>query len=51
MKIMRILPSMDFGGIERGVYDFSKKAIELRNEVIIVSGFGRFLPDLMRRGV
>lgn len=51
MKIMRVLPSMDFGGIERGVYDFSKKAIELGHQVIIVSGYGRFLPELIEKGI
>jgi glycosyltransferase involved in cell wall biosynthesis len=51
MKIMRVLPSMDYGGIERGVYDFSKKAILLGHEVIIVSGYGRFIPPLLEKGV
>lgn len=51
MKIMRVLPSMDFGGIERGVYDFSKKAIEFGHEIIIVSSYGKFLPELIEKGV
>ncbi|HOV21586.1 MAG TPA: glycosyltransferase family 4 protein [bacterium] len=45
---MRVLPSMDFGGIERGVYDFSIKASELGHEIIIVSGYGRFIPQLIK---
>ncbi len=51
MKIMRVLPSMDYGGIERGVYDFSKKAVLLGNEIIIVSGPGRFIPSLLEKGI
>jgi len=50
MKILRVLPSMDFGGIERGVYDFSRKAIELGHNVVIVSGPGRFIPPLLEKG-
>jgi glycosyltransferase involved in cell wall biosynthesis len=51
MKIMRVLPSMDYGGIERGVYDFSKKAILFGHEIIIVSGPGRFISPLLAKGV
>ncbi|MGC8976844.1 MAG: glycosyltransferase family 4 protein [Candidatus Ratteibacteria bacterium] len=51
MKIMRVLHSMDYGGIERGVYDFSKKAIELGHEIVIVSWYGRFLPELIEKGI
>jgi len=51
MKIMRVLPSMDYGGIERGGYDFSRKAILLGHEIIIVSGPGRFIPPLLEKGV
>ena len=51
MKIMRVLPSMDYGGIERGVYDFSKKTVFLGHDVIIVSGPGRFIPPLLEIGV
>jgi glycosyltransferase involved in cell wall biosynthesis len=51
MKILRVLPSMDFGGIERGVYDFSVKATELGHTVTVVSGKGRFIPLLTKTGV
>jgi glycosyltransferase involved in cell wall biosynthesis len=51
MKILHILPSMDLGGIERGVYDFSIKASELGNEVIIACGNGRFIPPLIEKGI
>jgi len=51
MKIMRILPSMDFGGIERGVYDFSKRAVKLGHKIVIISGYGRFIPSLIENGI
>ncbi|MCM8803867.1 MAG: glycosyltransferase family 4 protein [Candidatus Omnitrophica bacterium] len=51
MKIIRVLPSMDFGGIERGVYDFSKKVIQLGHKIIIISSYGKFLPELMEKGI
>jgi len=51
MKILRILPSMDFGGIERGVHDFSIRAVEMGHEVIVASGPGRFIPSMEKRGV
>jgi len=51
MKILRVLPSMDFGGIERGVYDFSLRAVSLGHKVVIVSGPGRFIPPLIEKGI
>ena len=51
MKILRVLPAMDFGGIERGVYDFSLKATELGNEAVIVSEDGRFIDTLKKKGI
>ena len=51
MKILRVLPSMDFAGIERGVYDFSLCADRMGHKVIIVSGFGRFIPLLKNKGI
>ncbi len=51
MKILRVLPSMDFGGIERGVYDFSLKALELGHNVVVACGNGRFVPSLIEKGI
>ncbi|MCM8769775.1 MAG: glycosyltransferase family 4 protein [Candidatus Omnitrophica bacterium] len=51
MKILRVLPSMDFGGIERGVYDFSLAATSLGHKVIVVSGPGRFIAPLIEKGI
>jgi len=51
MKILRVLPSMDFGGIERGVYDFSSVATISGHKVVIVSGPGRFIPPLIEKGI
>lgn len=42
---------MDFGGIERGVYDFSLKATELGHEVVVASGSGRFASLLKENGI
>ncbi len=42
---------MDFGGIERGVYDFSLAASELGHIVVVASGNGRFLPFLTEKGI
>lgn len=39
---------MDYGGIERGVYDFSKGASEKGHQIVIVSGYGRFIPELIK---
>jgi len=51
MKILRILPAMDFGGIERGVRDFSLKAAEMGHNVVIASGNGRFIGTLKAKGI
>ncbi|MCL5674181.1 MAG: glycosyltransferase family 4 protein [Candidatus Omnitrophica bacterium] len=51
MKILRVLPSMDFAGIERGVYDFSLEADRMGHHVIVVSGYGRFIPLLKQKGI
>ncbi len=42
---------MDFGGIERGVCDFSIKAKELGHDVTVTSGAGRFIPILREKGI
>ncbi len=42
---------MDFGGIERGVYDFALKARETGHSVAIVSGGGAFIRLLQGAGI
>lgn len=42
---------MDFGGIERGVYDFSLRAAELGHTVAVAGGNGSFIPLLKEKGI
>lgn len=51
MKILRILPAMDFGGIERGVRDFSLKAAEWGHKIVVAAQYGRFAEDLQEKGI
>ncbi|MGI6596066.1 MAG: glycosyltransferase family 4 protein [Candidatus Ratteibacteria bacterium] len=50
MKILRVLPSMGIGGIEKSVYDFTIEALSLGHKVVIASGPGELLPFLHSKG-
>ena len=41
MKIIQLLPTLEFGGVERGTVDLSEALVNLNHESIVVSGGGR----------
>lgn len=51
MRVMQILPRMDVGGVERGVYDLAKFFKGKNVDNIIVSGGGRLARDLEVIGI
>lgn len=50
MKILRVLPALDYGGIERGVADFCSVACRAGHRVVVVAGPGRFVPAVRDAG-
>jgi len=51
MKIAQIVPRMDIGGVERGVVDLAIHLQQRGIDNIVISGGGRLIEDLKRRGI
>jgi lipopolysaccharide heptosyltransferase II len=51
MNILQILPMLDVGGVETGTLDLSRELVKLGHKVIVVSGGGRMVKDLVNAGV
>ncbi|MFH1772404.1 MAG: glycosyltransferase [Candidatus Omnitrophota bacterium] len=51
MKVMQILPRMDVGGVERGVYDIALYSKNKDIYSIVVSGGGRLADQLIKKGL
>ncbi|MFH0839009.1 MAG: GT4 family glycosyltransferase PelF [Candidatus Omnitrophota bacterium] len=51
MNILQILPELNFGGVETGTVDFSKKLVSLGHKCIIVSAGGKQKEHLIKAGV
>jgi len=47
MNILQILPKLDVGGVETGTVDLSKELIKRGHKVIVVSGGGKLVKDLV----
>lgn len=51
MKTLQILPSLDVGGVERGVLDLAKAAKARGEETVVVSSGGALVTELNKLGV
>lgn len=51
MKILQILPSLELGGVERGVVDLSRALKRRGDETIVVSSGGALVKELEKMGV
>lgn len=50
MNILQILPSLDFGGVERGTVDLAGKLVKEGNEAYCISAGGSLVSALEERG-
>ena len=50
LKIIQILPSLNTGGVERGVLDFNKYLVEKGHESYVISNGGRQVKNLIDEG-
>ncbi|MDO8603445.1 MAG: lipopolysaccharide heptosyltransferase II [Candidatus Omnitrophota bacterium] len=51
MNILQILPKLDVGGVETGTIDLSKELIKRGHKVIVVSGGGLLVKNLIKMNV
>ena len=51
MNILQILPRLDVGGVETGTIDLSKELIKRGHKVIVVSGGGELVKNLIEMNV
>ncbi len=51
MNILQILPTLDVGGVETGTIDLSKELIKRGHKVIVVSGGGKLVKNLIEMNV
>ena len=51
MNILQILPKLDVGGVETGTVDLSKELIKRGHKVIVVSGGGELVKNLIEMNV
>lgn len=51
MKILQILPSLEVGGVERGVIDLSRAVKKRGEEMIVISSGGALVTELQKIGV
>lgn len=51
MNILQILPKLDVGGVETGTVDLSKELIKKGHKVIVVSGGGKLVKNLIEMKV
>ena len=51
MKILQLLPSLELGGVERGVVDLARALKKEGHETVVVSSGGSLVAELQRMGV
>ncbi|MFA7001538.1 MAG: glycosyltransferase [Candidatus Omnitrophota bacterium] len=51
MKVMQVLPTLEVGGVERGVIDLARAMKRLGHETVVVSAGGPLVAELKRLGV
>ena len=50
LKIIQILPTLNTGGVERGVLDFNKHLVDRGHESYVISNGGRQVKNLINDG-
>jgi len=48
--VLQILPSLDYGGVERGTLEIARELVKRNHQSIVVSGGGRLVPELVKYG-
>ena len=48
--ILQILPSLDYGGVERGTIEVANELVQKNYRSIVVSGAGGLVPELINSG-
>lgn len=51
MKVLQILPSLELGGVERGVIDLARAMKKRGHESVVVSSGGELVAELQKMGV
>lgn len=51
MKVLQLLPSLEVGGVERGVIDLARAMTRLGHQTIVISSGGQLVSDLEKMGV
>ena len=50
LKVIQLLPELNFGGVERGTKDMSKALVDNGHESIVISNGGIFEKDVINDG-
>ena len=50
LKIIQILPTLNTGGVERGVLDFNKYLVDKGHESYVISNGGRQVKNIIKDG-
>jgi len=50
MTIIQVLPSLEFGGVEKGVVEIAKSLVNSGHRSIVISSGGNMLPQLLETG-
>jgi len=50
LKVIQLLPELNFGGVERGVKDFSKALVEKGHQSIVISNGGLLQEEIEKNG-
>ena len=48
--ILQILPSLDYGGVERGTIEVANELVKRNHRSIVISAMGRLVPELIASG-
>ena len=51
MKVLQILPSLEVGGVERGVIDLARAMKRRGEEMVVISSGGPLVQELQKIGV
>jgi glycosyltransferase involved in cell wall biosynthesis len=50
-RVLQVLPSLNVGGVERGVVDLSRLSLNSHYKFIVASNGGKMLPELQKLGI
>ena len=51
MKVLQVLPSLEVGGVERGVIDLARAMKRRDEEMVVISSGGALVNELQKMGV